>query len=388
VNIVEHLHLFRTGFPTDPESAVRRGITIGLRNRMMCEVSAWCWELDEQVRGLAADRGLRVALMGGTAAQLRLEISEQRGSADDDYLTDATSAEIADLMVALAERFADSPEPFFRPEKKVPRTPTPGLDLLTYEVPVPSLLGHTDTSGHAKHIVKLEFHFTRTMPPTETVTAEVFALADPITSTIPILAHQIALKLLALAAEPIGIPQRREHDIPKQIYDIDRLLQHLNGQRGWSGLHDAIHRVATDEATKVGLEDDPTSVVAGIVARLDHWARVTDDSHLKELTRNAGALTGQAHRVGAIGWRARARRIQYALHCAREPAGHELWETARADGMRLSLDPSSAWREISTRWRAERVDRPPPWLKAYPTELLFEYLATAEHEPRTPKVGG
>jgi Nucleotidyl transferase AbiEii toxin, Type IV TA system len=382
VNIVEHLHLFRTGFPVDPESAVRRGTAIGLRNRMMCEVSAWCWELDEQVRGLAADRGLRVALMGGTAAQLRLEISEQRGSADDDYLTDATSAEIADLMVALAERFAGFPEPFFRPEKKVPRTPTPGLDLLTYEVPVPSLLGHTDTRGHAKHIVKLEFHFTGAMPPTENVTAEVFALVDPITSTIPILAHQIALKLLSLAAEPIGIPQRREHDIPKQIYDIDRLLQHLSGQRGWAELHEGITRVAASEATKIGLDDDPTSVVAGIVVRLEQWAAVTDDNRLKELTRNAGALTGQAHRVGAIGWRARARRIQYALQCAHEPAGDELWETAHADVERLSRDPQSAWREISQRWRDERATRPPPWLKAYPTELLFEYLATAEHERR------
>ena len=376
MNLAEHLHLFKTDFPSNPESAVIGGEKIGLRNRMMCEVSAWCWELDEQVRMIASELGLRVALMGGTAAQLRLELVEQRGSADDDYLTDATLDQVERLMAALAERFIGFEEPYFRPEKKVPRHPSPGLELLTYEVVVPSLLGHTNTAGIAKHIVKLEFHLTKAMPPTEAVTGEVFALARPVTSTLPTLPHQIALKLAALAVEPIGIPARREHDIPKQIYDIDRLLQHLTGETDWTHLGNAIDATLIAEAAKVGLVDDSARIVDGVKARLDQWALVTDDKRLKELTRNAAALTGQASRVGPIAWRGRARRIQYALHCAYETDGAVLWAKASTEAARLSRDTAAGWSEIRERWGSERSTKPPSLLKAYPTELLFEYLAT------------
>jgi hypothetical protein len=377
VNLAEHLHLFKTDFPSNPESAVIGGEKIGLRNRMMCEVSAWCWELDEQVRMLASELGLRVALMGGTAAQLRLELVEQRGSADDDYLTDATLDQVERLMAALAERFIGFEEPYFRPEKKVPRHPSPGLELLTYEVVVPSLLGHTNTAGIAKHVVKLEFHLTSAMPPTEAVTGEVFALTRPVTSTLPTLPHQIALKLAALAAEPIGIPTRREHDIPKQIYDIDRLLQHLAGERTWTDLGNAIDVTLRAEATKIGLGEDKEQLLDGIRVRLEHWALVTDDKRLKELLRNATALIGRAGRVGPIGWRGRARRIQYALHCAYETDDAVLWAKATTEAARLARDPAAGWREIGGRWRRERSTKPPPLLKAYPTELLFEYLATS-----------
>ncbi len=376
MNLTDHLHLFKTGFPSNPESALSGGEKIGLRNRMMCEVSAWCWELDEQVRTLASELGLRVALMGGTAAQLRLELIEQRGSADDDYLTDATPDHVGRLMVAFAHRFKGFEAPYFRPERKVPRLPTPGLELLTYEVVVPSLLGHTDTTGLAKHVVKLEFHLTKAMPPTEDVTGEVFALEGPVTSTLPTLPHQIALKLAALAAEPIGIPARRDHDIPKQIYDVDRLLQHLTGGGVWIDFGTAINATLIGEAAKVGLDDEPPEILDGMKGRLDQWALVTDDKRLKELTRNAAALTGQASRVGPIAWRGRARRIQYALHCAYETDGAVLWAKATTEAARLAPDPVAGWREIGDRWRSERSTKPPPLLKAYPTELLFEYLAT------------
>ena len=143
MNIQDQLHLFFTDFPREPDSALARGREIGLGNATVCEVAAWCWELDEQVRALATRQGLNVALMGGTAVQLRLQISEQRGSRDDDYLTDATPTQIQSLMAALAQRFEALAPPYFRPEIKTPRSPTPGLALITYEVAVPALLGHT-----------------------------------------------------------------------------------------------------------------------------------------------------------------------------------------------------------------------------------------------------
>jgi hypothetical protein len=103
-------------------------------------------------------------LMGGTAAQLRVDLREQRGSRDDDYLTAASNETIAALMQELADRFAAVEEPYFRPELKIPADRTQELPMVTYEVPVPALLGHTDAEGVAKHVLKLEFHLVETLP--------------------------------------------------------------------------------------------------------------------------------------------------------------------------------------------------------------------------------
>ena len=383
MNIQDHLHLFFTDFPSEPDAALARGREIGLGNATVCEVAAWCWELDEQVRALATRQGLNVALMGGTAVQLRLQISEQRGSRDDDYLTDATSTQIQSLMAALAQRFEALAPPYFRPEIKIPKSPIPGLALITYEVAVPALLGHTDQSGVPKHVIKLEFHMVERLPPIELVTGEVFALVKPVTSMIPTLAHQLALKIVALAQPPIGIPARRDDDIPKQIYDIDRLLHHVTSPDQWREFSRAVDETIADECRKADVPNDIPLTRAGIHARLECWAN-RDDPRIKQLTRDAGALAGWEMRAGIIAWACRARRIQYALGCAGQSDGRDLWNHANVEAARLSTDPGAAWRELGAMWRAERDGEPPRSLKAFPRALLFEHLAARPDSPGSP----
>jgi hypothetical protein len=51
VNVDDHLDLFYTDFPANPESAVERGAAIGINNRTVCEFSAWCWEWTNKSAG-------------------------------------------------------------------------------------------------------------------------------------------------------------------------------------------------------------------------------------------------------------------------------------------------------------------------------------------------
>jgi hypothetical protein len=379
VNISDHVDLFYTDFPANPESAAKRGESIGINNRNVCEISAWCWELDEQVRRLAEERGVKVLLMGGTAAQLRLDLREQRGSRDDDYLTAASEKTIAALMQALADRFASVEEPYFRPELKTPGERAQALPMVTYEVPVPALLGHTDADGVAKHVLKLEFHLVDALPPSESLAAQVFALERAVESEVPILPHQIALKLVTLTAEPIGIPDYREDDIPKQLNDIDLMLARLSGAEHWAQLRQAVEDDVAREAAAIEIEPPAVDAVwNGIEARLERWADVSTERELQQLVNDAQGLFPRGIRLGHQMWRARVRRITYACRCARSNEGAAAWAYARTEEERLNSDQKAGAAEIAARWRDERGAKAPGPLRAFASVLWWEYLVTRE----------
>lgn len=379
MNVRDHLNLFYTDFPANPESAVERGAEIGINNRTVCEFSAWCWELDEQVQRLAEQRDVKMLLMGGTAAQLRVDLREQRGSRDDDYLTAASKETIAALMQALADRFTAVEEPYFRPELKIPGDRAQELPMVTYEVPVPALLGHTDADGVAKHVLKLEFHLVETLPPSESLTASVFAIERDVESEVPILPHQIALKLITLTAPPIGIPDFRQDDIPKQLNDLDLMLARLSGQAEWTRLGEAVEDDVAREAAAINIESPASSEIwSGIEARLDRWANVSTERELQQLVNDAQGLFPRGMRLGHLLWRARVRRIAYACRCARNADGAAAWSYARAEEERLKVDNRAGAAEVAARWREERGSQAAGPLRAFASVLWWEYLVTRE----------
>jgi hypothetical protein len=157
--LAAHLHLFKLGWQADPSTLPRRPGT----DHLTVETAAWLAEINEQLTELAAERDITLVLMGGNAAALRMEAAKQRGSRDNDYLTDASGPEIDALMAAFAERFVDL-APLFVPERHIPEGAQP-LPLQTYYIPVPAIYAPSRTGEHP---IKVEFHIdTADMPPSE-----------------------------------------------------------------------------------------------------------------------------------------------------------------------------------------------------------------------------
>ena len=201
--------------------------------------------------------------------------------------------------------------------------------MATYEVSVPMVLDH----GHNQHNeIKLEFHFEQRLPPSELVTGALGPAATPqITGALPQLPYQIGLKLMTLAAEPVGIEEAtRAGAVPRQMYDLDGLCAALM-QEDWAPLC----AYARDRYQyECGLAD--VSVTSGepfdgIRARLERWADCLDEDAEPWLTIRSAQQSGlqRAVHLKAWGWRARAHRLIVATEALRRgPDAWPAWEKA------------------------------------------------------------
>lgn len=204
----EHLSLFKTDWIGDPNSLKALARRYKYNDLFTAELAAWCAEVHEHIHDLEDTVGVELLLMGGNAASLRFDAIQQRGSRDNDYLTAASHADIGRLMDAFAERF-NALHPLFKPEVYEPQNPTSELNMITYLVPVALLLDHGKATNNT---VKVEFHFEPDLPPAETVSGNVGPTQRTIRARLPELPYQFVLKLMTLAAPPVGIDEERRGD--------------------------------------------------------------------------------------------------------------------------------------------------------------------------------
>jgi hypothetical protein len=178
----EHAELFKSPWVAHPGLLEQSMREARVNDGYTAELAAWCAEIHEHLRELAAALGIELLLMGGNGASLRFDAVAQRGSRDNDYLTAATPENIGRLMDSLGQRFVALGE-LMQPRPFEPKRPVRVLPLKTYVVPVPMLLNH----GHStNNEVKVEFHFERRLPPAQTVTGTLGPAGPPsITAALP-----------------------------------------------------------------------------------------------------------------------------------------------------------------------------------------------------------
>jgi hypothetical protein len=211
------------------------------------------------------------------------------------------------------------------------------------------------------------------------LTASVFAIERAVESEVPILPHQIALKLITLTSPPIGIPDFRQDDIPKQLYDLDLMLARLSAQTDWARLAQAVEDDVAREAAAIEIAAPaPDEVWNGIEERLNHWADVSSKRELQQLVNDAQGLFPRGMRLGHLFWRVRVRRIAYACRCARNADGAAAWSYARAHEARLKADNRAGAAEVAARWREERGANAAGPLRAFAEVLWWEYLTTRD----------
>jgi hypothetical protein len=373
MSLLVHLDLFLTPFVSDPDAAFARAAAVGIKNKGAVEVAAWCFELAARVEDLARGHGLRLALMGGTACQLRLRAEVQRGSKDDDFLTTASREDIARLMDALRAHFAPVSENgiYFSPDPYSPKRSAKVLDMQRYDLRVPSAIGHATQGGVNGQHISLEFHFVEALPPTENMDGRLFPFDSSLSLEIPKIAYQSALKLMTLADPPVGIPDDRQDDIPKHLNDLDQLLVHF-ASADWASLRDAVDKTAAQEPQIAGHD-----VLAEVDKRLATWADLggTDPA----ARRRAGWIRDQqammADRLTITEWSARAHRLRWALRCASIVDGQGYWDRACATASEVAAlagAHSLGAREIIVaRWRERRGGGRLPDAAGYKAEIVW-----------------
>ena len=324
----EHLALFKADWIGNPDLLAQRIRTARIADRYTAELAAWCAEIHEHLRELADELGIELLLMGGNGASLRFDAVRQRGSRDNDYMTAATPEGIRRLMERFGGRFAPLGE-LMQPRLYEPKKPVRELPLATYVVAVPLLLDH----GHSgNNEVKLEFHFEQQLPAFELITGALGPAATPeITAALPELPYQIAIKLMTLAAVPVGIEEAtRAAAVPRQMYDVDLLLATLGAER-WQALSDYCRERYGEECKRCQIEVRPGEPFDGVRARLERWGNCLDEDSEPWLTIRAAQQSGLQRPVHLRpwGWRARAYRLIVAVEALRRGTdGWVLWETA------------------------------------------------------------
>jgi hypothetical protein len=320
-DLTSHRHLFILDFVSNPEILVAAGKESGITHEYMREISAWCAELNEQLKALAGQTGIELQLMGGNAAALRLDAAAQRGSRDNDYLTTATAREVEELAEALGAKFADLPGDLLKP-KRISADGKMPLPLISYEVEVPAL-----TIGNRSSVIaKIEFHLETELPPGEPVTGRPFAVGQQVTTTLPKLPYQIGLKVITLDDPPIGIPPERIDAIPRQIHDIDSLIHLMSDLDDWDRVASYVRRRYEKEADFQNLSPQPEAPWVGIHRRLEEWSRCTAEDALWNLIHQfQSGQVGRATRRSPGEWRARMRRLSVIFKCCRQAGGGALY---------------------------------------------------------------
>jgi hypothetical protein len=193
------------------EEILRRAEEYEFPNPIAVEYFAWDCELTAQLQSVCDD----LILKGGAATQLHLPLQKQRGSKDVDIVTLLELKDIQAIIDKTSEKFGS----YIRFVLHNPKKPTPNMPLQTYFAHVPSQI---DTNRKELE-VKIDFLCkcptlnSETLFKIQTYAIETQTIKCSTAGTLT------GDKLLSLAKGSIGLDI--EENYPKQIYDVDALIQ-------------------------------------------------------------------------------------------------------------------------------------------------------------------
>lgn len=175
------------------------------------EYFLWDCELTAQLQSICPN----LTLKGGAAAQLHLPLERQRGSKDVDLVTTLDLNDIPEIIAEATEAFSGC----VRYELHQPKKPTPNLPLQTYFAHVPSKIdpGRTELEVKIDFLCKCPELSSEVVNSIQTYALETKSIKCSTAGTL------IGDKLLSLAEGSIGLDI--EENYPKQIYDVDALME-------------------------------------------------------------------------------------------------------------------------------------------------------------------
>lgn len=284
------------------EEILRRAAKYEYPNPIAVEYFLWDCELTAQLQSVCD----KLVLKGGAATQLHLPIERQRGSKDVDIVTSLDIEDISKIIEKTAMAFKGCA----RFELHKPQNPTPNLPLRTYFAHLASQID----SGREELDVKIDFLCKCPELPSELLNSvQTYALeTKPIKcSTAGTLTGD---KLLSLAEGSIGLDI--EENYPKQIYDVDALIECSNiSAEFMDDFKSAIECLTETEATYRSIETNSSSVLKDIIRTMDKYS-LTDmpagDSEVKQQIDNFQQFyVNRSQRARKDEWSTKALRIKF-----------------------------------------------------------------------------
>lgn len=259
------------------EEILERARKYEFPNPLAVEIFLWDCELAAQLQDKCAD----VVLKGGAAAQLHLPIEKQRGSVDIDVATPLNKSDIAEIV----QRISKSLEWSVKFELYKPKKPVPKLPLITYFAKAPS---KTDPTRKELEIKIDIFLKSPNLPTMELNDVETFAVDVKRMKCLTVGAL-MGDKILTLAKGSIGMTL--EADYPKQIYDIDALLETYEFSKNTVSDMVASIKILTKLETSIrNIKTTPIDALHDVTKTTDEYSLVDTSGGDASIKKNIGAF--------------------------------------------------------------------------------------------------
>jgi len=255
------------------EEILDRATKYEFPNPLAVEIFLWDCELAAQFQNACAD----VVLRGGAAAQLHLPLKKQRGSIDIDIGAPLKESEMTDLVRKVRESVGESVK--FKLHK--PKKPVPKLPLMTYYAEMPTVLD----LGRKELEVKIDILLERLDLPTVMLkNVQTFAV-DVKRMRCLTVGALVGDKLLTLAKGSIGM--ELESDYPKQVYDVDALLESAEiSEKTVSEMVTSVKTLTELEAGYRNIKTSPGKALRDVITTMDGYSLVDTSGGDVDIKKN------------------------------------------------------------------------------------------------------
>jgi len=299
-------------------------------NPLAVEIFLWDCELAAQLQDACAD----IVLKGGAAAQLHLPLENQRGSIDIDVASPLTKSGAAEIV----QKVSKSLEGHVKFELHKPKKPIPKLPLITYFAKTPTKLDLTRKELEIKIDVSLE---SPDLPSLILKNAKTFA-ADVKKMKCLTAGALAGDKLLTLAKGSIGM--RLEADYPKQIYDVDALLEKCKiSDKFVNEMLTSVKTLTQLEASYRNINISSSDALGDVIKTMDEYSLVDttggNSSIKKNIERFQQFFVNNNQRKPFYGWSSKSLKIRFLATLIQEHIANKLSDTdvAKAIGQSKNI---------------------------------------------------
>jgi len=286
------------------EEILQRARKYEFPNPLAVEIFLWDCELAAQLQDVCAD----IVLKGGAAAQLHLPLEKQRGSVDIDIATPLKKNEIAEII----RKVSKSGEGSVRFRLHKPKKPHPKLPLATYFASTPS---KTDLTREELEIKIDVFCECPNLPSLVLNDVQTFAVHVKRIKcfTAGVLTGD---KLLTLAKGSIGIELEAEY--PKQIYDVDALLDSCKiSENVVSDMLTSINTLTPVEASFRNIGITPIDALRDVIRTMNEYSQVDTSGGNPSIKKNIEGFqqffVNKSQRKPLYGWSSKSLKIRFLV---------------------------------------------------------------------------
>ncbi len=319
-------------------------------------------------------------LKGGAAAQLYMNLPEQRASKDIDLVTDHTPEEVEKIFAKLNATFPC--------RKHTPVKITRKIPMITYMVTADSVV---EEGGKVEVKVDIMFECIKNYRLVKAQPSEIFALNTEVELPSISPGSLVGDKFLTLARKSIGLPAEKLSEYPKQLYDLSRIMHKLDKENFADMMH-SFGKIIKTELEIRELENTPEEIISHIFEVLGEFCKLDSPecmfkNHLNDFQ---SAYVNSKARKSNSQWINDSLMLVYLLKLIRGvvvknesiEAAYEKWTLVCQELKRISSSKVDERRRLREKFLDDLREKVREWkkLKSCSEERLFMELKCIEGE--------